>query len=43
MLRVTGQRLLLPAAREMLAEQGADKLTMDALAREYGRATVVRE
>jgi AcrR family transcriptional regulator len=38
------RRLLLAAAREMLAEQGADKLTMDALADRagLGKGTVFR-
>lgn len=38
------RRLLLAAAREMLAEQGADKLTMDALAERagLGKGTVFR-
>src|ERR1700757_4543772 len=38
------RRLLLAAAREMLAEQGADKLTMDGLAERagLGKGTVFR-
>jgi AcrR family transcriptional regulator len=38
------RRLLLAAAREMLAEQGADKLTMDALTERagLGKGTVFR-